>query len=354
MSEKKTVASVQEERSALIVSPSPHVGFPLTTRKVMLAVVVALVPSLIASVVFYGAYPLLVVCLSVGAAVLAEWIYNKIRKQKTTVSDCSAIVTGMILGLNLPPVLPIYIPIIGSFFSIIVVKMLFGGLGKNFANPAACGRVFLLLAFSSDMTKWVAPVDWAAGAGKGLFGYFGEMFGGTLDAVTSATPLVKIASDGVGNVDLLDLFLGRIGGSAGETCAIAILIGGIFLILTKIIDWKIPLAVIVSTVLSTLVFYQDPSYILPMLLSGGLLFGAFFMATDYSTSPNTFWGKLIFAVGIGFFTILIRKFGGYPEGVSFSILFMNLFVPLLDKIIVPKPFGAKRSKKKKSEKEGGK
>ncbi len=328
----------------LLVSNSPHIGSTWTTKKIMGAVIGGLAPALLASVYFYGVYPLLVAFLSIGSAMLAEFIYNKIAKQKITIWDGSAAVTGMILALCLPPVLPLYIPIIGSFFAIIVVKMLFGGLGRNFANPAATARVFLLLAFSSAMTSYVKPVDWSQGFVTAAFSYF-DGIGHNIDAITSATPLVEIGAGSLANLDLLQMFIGNVGGSIGEVSAIAILLGGIPLIFAKVIDWKVPLTVIASTVIFTLVFYQDVNYILPMLLSGGLLFGAFFMVTDYATSPNTHWGRVVFAIGVSFFTVLIRRFGGYPEGMSFAIILMNLCTPFIDRFIILSPFGKRQTKK---------
>ncbi len=325
----------------LLVSNSPHVGSTWTTKKIMGAVIGALAPSLIASVYFYGFYPILVAILAIGSAILAEFLYNKVARQKLTIDDGSAAVTGLILALCLPPVLPLYIPVIGSFFAIIVVKMIFGGLGRNFANPAATARVFLLLAFSGSMTTFVKPVDWSQGFVSAGFAYFSGIGHNLPDAVTSATPLVAIGEGNLQNVDLLNMFFGNIGGSMGEVSAIAILIGGIFLIATKVIDWKVPATVVIFTTLFTLLFYQDANYILPMLLSGGLLFAAFFMVTDYATSPNTHVGRVVFAIGVSFFTVLIRRFGGYPEGMSFAIILMNLCTPFIDRFVLLKPFGSK-------------
>ncbi len=331
----------------LLVSPSPHVGSVWTTKKIMIAVIIALMPTFIASIYFYGFYPLVITILSIGSAILAEFIYNKIAKQDLTITDGSAAVTGFILALCLPPVVPFYIPIIGSFFAIIIVKMLFGGIGKNFANPAATGRVFLLLAFSSAMSKYAKPVDWSQGFVDAGFSYFNGI-GHKIDAITTATPLGSQIPDGnIQDLNLLDMFLGNMGGSIGEVCALAILIGGIFLIVLRLIDWKVPVFTLVSTALFTLIFYQDINYVLPMLLSGGIMFAAFFMATDYATTPNTSIGRVIFALGVGFFTVLIRKYGGYPEGASFAILLMNLTTPFIDKYIIRKPFGKKHEKKER-------
>ncbi len=326
----------------LLVSTSPHVGSTWTTKKIMGAVIASLSPAFFASVYFYGFYPVLVTILSIGSAILAEFLYNKVAKQKLTIADGSAAVTGFILALCLPPVLPLYIPVIGAFFAIIVVKMLFGGLGRNFANPAAAARIFLLLAFSSAMTSFAEPVDWSRGFVEAGFAYF-RGIGHNIDAITTATPLVSIGEGNLASINLLDMLYGNIGGSMGEVSAIAIIIGGVFLICTKVIDWKVPTTVIVSTVLFTLLFYQDVDYILPMLLSGGLLFGAFYMVTDYATSPNTHIGRVLFAFGVSFFTVLIRRYGGYPEGVSFAILLMNLCTPFIDRFVILAPFGKRES-----------
>lgn len=333
-----------------IVSSSPHVGSKLTTKKIMIHVIIALSFSVIAGTVLYGLYALFIVGLAVASSVFGEWLYNVIRKKPITVSDCSAIVTGLILGLNLPPTVPFYIPIVGGIFATMFVKMLFGGLGRNFANPAASARIFLVLSWAPHMTKYMLPIDYGVGA-KAFVSGFRNIFSSS-NFVTSATPLVGIkASAKLGNIDLplLDMFLGKIGGSIGEVCSLAIIAGLIYLLVFRIIDWKIPVVYIASIVLFTLIFYkQGYNYILPTLLSGGILFGATFMLTDYSTSPFTFWGTIVFAAGAGLLTMLIRRFGGYPEGVCFSILLMNLFVPLLDKIFKPRPLGfVKKARKKK-------
>lgn len=334
----------------LIVSSSPHVGSPLTTKRIMLFVIIALMPSLIAGTVLYGFYALFIVMLAVGSAVGAEALYNLIAKKPQTLTDLSAIVTGLILGLNLPPTIDWYVPIIGSIFAIMVVKMLFGGLGKNFANPAATARVFLLLAWSGRMAAYIEPLNYASGNALTFFSGFIRS-----DIVTSATPLASIKAGAASgalsdSINLLDLFLGRTGGSIGETCVIAILIGGIFLIVTKIIDWRIPLTYIVGCAVFALIFYKSGwLYILPTLLSGGLMFAAFFMLTDYSSSPNSRWGILIYAVGAAFFTMLIRRFASGNEGVSLAILMMNCLTPLIDKATKPKPFGYQKPKKAKKE-----
>lgn len=331
----------------LMVSVSPHVTSNSSTRKIMLDVCIALVPALIAGIIFYGFYALFLVLLSIGASVLGEFLYNLIRKKPQTVGDCSAIVTGLLLGLNLPVTVPFYVPIVGGIFATMIVKMLFGGIGKNFANPAITARIFLLLAWTSFMTKFVAPIDINNWGNECLKFFNCALNGGGewINGIASATPLSAYKA-GATDLNLLNMFLGNIGGSIGETCIPALLFGGIYLLVKKVIDWKIPTIFIGTTVIFSLIF-GGVSSVLPQLLGGGLFIGAFFMATDYSTSPNTKLGVCIFAFGCGFLTTLIRFFGGYPEGVSFAILLMNILTPLLDKWIVPKPFGYVRKKREK-------
>ena len=344
------------ENQRFIVSSSPHVGSTLSTRRIMIHVCIALSFCLIAGVVLYGFYSLFLVLLAVLSAVGAEALFCVITKKPLTIWDASAIVTGMIVGLNLPPTAPFYVPIVGSVFAIMVVKMLFGGLGKNFANPAATARVFLLLAWTTKMTAFINPLDYAGGkvtAGDFFSFRFIIDFIDKANYVTGATPLASIKANAIAgattaDASLLDLLLGNVGGSIGEVCAIAIIVAGIYLIALKIIDWKIPVVYLVSCSLFTLIFYKSGwNYILPNLLSGGILFGAVFMLTDYASSPNTRWGTIIFSLGAGLITILIRRFGGMNEGVSFAILLMNLLVPLIDKACRPKPFGYKKPPKQK-------
>ena len=331
-----------------IVKASPHIASPVSTQNIMIDVLIALIPCVIASVIIFGLYPLLVIILSTGGAVLGEFLFCKISKKQHTLSDMSAVVTGVILGLNLPPVVPLYLPLVGGLFATMLVKMLFGGLGKNFANPAITARIFLLLAWSGMMSGYVAPVNWAAVGAKGLFSYFTKV-----DAVTTATPLAVVNS-GSSEVSLLALFLGQTGGSSGETCALAILIGAVYLIVKRVIDWRIPLVAVATVAVFSLFFnHFDFAMILPNILSGGLLFGCVFMATDYATSPNTKLGIYIYAFGIGFLTILVRKFANMPEGMSFAILLMNIVTPLLDRYIIPRPFGQKKEKKVKTPKKAG-
>lgn len=323
----------------LIVSSSPHIRAKMSTRRIMLEVMIALAPALLAGIVFFGLYALLIVLVTVGSAVLGEFLFNVITKKKQTIGDLSAIVTGLILGLNLPPAVPVYVPIIGGIFATMVVKMLFGGLGKNFANPAATARIFLLLTWAAQMTTYVAPLTYAGG---GIFHeltkYFGGIVGtGGLDGMTTSTPLSQ-----KGDMNILHLFLGNVGGCIGETSALAIMIGGGYLIARRLIDYKIPAIYIGTFAFFTLVFTGSYTAILPELLSGGLMLGAFFMATDYATSPNTKCGTVIYAMGLGLVTVVLRQLTAMPEGTSYAIVLMNLIVPLLDKAIVPHSFGSKK------------
>lgn len=314
------------------VAASPHSLDPSNTRRIMLDVLIALLPCLVCGVVFFGLYSLLLVVICVLACFLSEQIYNLIRKKPFTF-DLSAFVTGLILGLNLPPRAPWYIPVIGGVFAIIVVKMLFGGLGKNFANPAATARVFLLLAYSTIMTQYIAP----------------DVAGNILsaDLVTAPTYLgggtAALAEEFWGVQGywgyVLQLLFGFVGGSIGETCKLAVLAGGAYLIARRVVDWRIPLVYLLTAAVMVLACYGSASEILLQLLSGGMLFGAVFMATDYATSPKWKYNRIIYAVGLGVLTVIIRRFGTYPEGTSLAILIMNLLVPVMDKYLLPVRFG---------------
>ena len=302
----------------LHISVSPHIHGKKTTTGIMLDVIIALLPTTIAGVIIFGLRSLLVVGVCVGASVLFEFLFNIITKRRQTISDLSAVVTGLILALNLPATVPVWQAIVGSAFAIIVVKCLFGGLGKNIVNPALTARVFMLVAFSS-LAQPSFPVDATAGA----------------------TPLVSIAE---GNVpELMDLFLGKTGGAIGETCSLALLIGGVYLLIRKVITWQIPVAFI-GTVFVFSFFVQDMNAVtaLASVLSGGLLLGAFFMATDYVTSPETPWGKIIYGVIAGVITCLIRFWGVYPEGVSFAILLVNILNPYINSLTARKLFGGEK------------
>ena len=331
----------------LRVSSSPHIVSPANTQRIMLDVIIALCPAVIAMVLLYGFYPLFLTVLSVATAVFCEWAFNLVTRRSQSVRDLSAVVTGIILALNLPPVVPFYVPMVGAAFAIVIVKMLFGGIGRNFANPAITARIFLMLAWTGVMTQFVSPIDLSDGAN--LFAYFNQGVSISLpDAITTATPLqnVKDAISSGANpaegLSALDMFLGRIGGSAGEVSALAVLIGGVYLAVRRVIDVKIPVLYIGSTALFTAIFFADSGYageyVWTYLLGGGLMFGAFFMATDYATSPKTPVAVVIYGVGLGLLTVIIRKFGTMNEGVSFAILLMNIVTPLLEKI-KRKPFG---------------
>ncbi|MBR5191530.1 MAG: RnfABCDGE type electron transport complex subunit D [Clostridia bacterium] len=304
----------------LHVSLSPHIHSNNSTQKTMLDVIIALVPASIAAVILFGIPALIVIAVCVVSAVAGEALFNLAVKKEQTIGDLSAVVTGLILALNLPANVPLWQAAVGSLFAIIIVKGIFGGLGKNIVNPAIAARVFMLIAFGS-MTAAVFPEG--------------------MDSASGATPLSDLANDQT--VNLVDLFLGKCGGALGETCALALLIGGIYLIVRKVITWQIPVAFIGTTFLFTLaVEGGNVETTLAWVLSGGLMIGAFFMATDYVTSPSTAKGKLIFGIGAGVITVLIRFWGGYPEGVSFAILLMNIVNPYIDSFTQRKLFGGKK------------
>ena len=304
----------------LHVSLSPHISSSNSTQRTMLDVIIALVPVSIAAVILFGIPALLVIAVCVISAVVGEAVFNIAVKKEQTIEDLSAVVTGLILALNLPANVPLWQAAVGSVFAIVIVKGIFGGLGKNIVNPAIAARVFMLIAFGS-MTKAAFPTG--------------------LDSVSGATPLADLANDKA--VNLLDLFLGKCGGALGETCTVALLIGGIYLLVRKVISWHIPVAFIGTTFLFTFaVEGWNLETTLAWVLSGGLVLGAFFMATDYVTSPTTAKGKLIFGIGAGVITVLIRFWGGYPEGVSFAILLMNIVNPYIDSLTPRKIFGGKK------------
>lgn len=288
-------------------------------------VIIALMPSVVASAIYFGGRAILLIAVCVATCVLTEFICRKLMKRNQTISDLSACVTGILLALNLPVTLPIWEAVIGSFVAIAVVKQLFGGIGQNFANPAIVGRIVLMLSFTADMTTWAKPYYWCASI---------------LDMTTGATPLVS------GDSSYMDLFLGNVGGCLGETSAVAILIGGLFLIIMRVITPSAPISFIGTVALLTFITGGDVLY---QVLAGGLLLGAFFMATDYSTTPITEKGRIIFGIGCGIITFVIRNYGGYPEGVSFSILLMNILTPYIDRLTMTKPVGAKYPEKKKEE-----
>lgn len=323
-----------------LVSPSPHIHAPVSTKRLMLDVVIALLPAAIVSVVFYGLGELLVLATSVACCVLLEFLVTKyMMKAPSTVGDLSAVVTGLLLGLNLPCTVPLWVVAIGAVFAICVAKLSFGGLGQNPFNPAIAGRVFLLISFPTSMTHWEVP--------QGLFG---------ADAVTGPTPLGMIkegllqGADLPGimqqyNIDYGQLLFANLGGTAGEVSAIALLAGFVYLLVRKVVRPHITLSIWVTVALLSLVFslanpmrFTSPLF---NLLTGGMILGSCFMATDYVTSPMSVKGGILFGVGIAFITLMIRYFGSYPEGMSFAILVMNAFVPLIDRAFHQKKYGRK-------------
>ena len=319
----------------LLVSPSPHIHAPVSTRSLMRDVVIALMPAVLVSVVFYGWSELLVLGVSVASCVLLEYLVTRfLMKKPSTIGDLSAVVTGILLALNLPSTTPWWVVFIGAVMAICVAKMTFGGLGQNVFNPAIAGRVFLLISFTTYMTHWEMP--------KGLFG---------ADAVTGATPL-GVVKEGLlqgGKLselispDYLQMLLTNIGGSAGEISALALLAGFVYLLARRVVRPHITLSIWVTVAVVALVFWlvNPERFTGPVfnLLTGGMILGSCFMATDYVTSPMSVLGGIIYGVGIGFITMMIRYFGSYPEGMSFAILLMNAVVPLLNRAFHQKKYG---------------
>ena len=310
----------------LIVSTSPHVRGKISTQSIMRDVLIALTPAAAMSVLLFGIKALLIISVCVGTCVLSEFVFNLCAKKKQTVSDLSACVTGLILALSLSTKATVWQCIVGSVFAIVVVKCMFGGIGCNFANPAATARVFLITAFAS------------------IAGGTPTEFQNVLTA--GATPLAAI-KDGVAVKNLpslLDMLIGNRGGAIGETCIIALALGGIYLIARKVINWQTPVILIGTVFLLSFAIEGDLTLALYEILSGGVVLVAFFMATDYSTTPINKYGKMVFAFGCGLVTVLIRFFGSYPEGVSFALLFMNILSPYIEKWCAKKPFGKEGNK----------
>ena len=298
-----------------IVSVSPHCHWKITTQSIMRDVLIALAPALVAGVINFGWRALLVTAVCAAACMFFEWGFEKLCGKPSTISDLSAAVSGVLLAYNLPVSIPLWQAVFGALVAMVAVKGLFGGLGKNFANPAIVARIVLFLAFSSSMTAWVYP-----------------------DAVSSATPLAMLAKGE--HVDYLTLLLGHHGGCIGETCALALLLGFAYLLIRRVVTWQTPVCFVGTVFLLSLILGQDA---LAQVLSGGLLLGAIFMATDYSTSPCTAWGKVLFGIGAGLLTVLIRFYGAYAEGVSFAILFMNILTPYLTRWTRTKPLGGAKA-----------
>ena len=317
------------EEKLLNVSSSPHVRDKSSTKSIMRDVVIALMPTTLVGLYNFGVRALLVILTTCVTCVLAEYIWQKLMKQPVTTSDFSALSTGLLLALNLPATLPLWMCVIGGVFAIIIAKQLFGGLGQNFMNPALAGRCFLMLSFSGAMTSFV--IDKGSAIWGGLQ---------AVDGISSATPLMQVKEGG--SPDLLSMFLGNTAGTIGETSALAILIGAAYLLIRRIIDWKIPAAYLLTFCVFDYIYQMATDTSAPILFElcgGGLLLGAFFMATDYVTSPITPKGKIIFGILLGLLTGLFRFFGESAEGVSFAIIIGNLFVPLIERYTIPKAFG---------------
>lgn len=329
----------------MIVSSSPHLRSKDTVSGIMLDVIIALLPALAASVIWFGFRALLLTAVCVVSCVASEYLSRKAMKRPNTVADLSAVVTGILLAFNLPVSLPLWMAVIGSVVAIVVVKQFFGGIGQNFVNPALAGRIVLMMSFPSQMSTWTEPLSFKNG----------------VEAVTSATPMASLSQVVAGGVNaenlkaanlptLFEMFIGQRQGCLGEVCAAALIIGFLYLLVRRVITPVIPL-VYIGTV-AFLMFcaggfnLQFAAY---EVLGGGLLLGAIFMATDYTTSPITTKGKLIYAVGCGLLTTAIRLFGSLPEGVSFSIIIMNILVPHIERLTTPKPFGAEKEAKPKKE-----
>ena len=325
----------------LAISSSPHAHSPVTTQTIMRDVLIALTPALMGSIYFFGFRALMVVLISAASCVFFEWMYRKLMKLDSTVYDLSAAVTGVLLAFVCPVTIPYWCIIIGDAFAIIIVKQLFGGIGKNFMNPALAARAFLF-SWPAIMSTWIVP------GFQNSAGIFGNP---TVDAVTAATPLAAMHTGAMPQCSISDAFFGNIGGCIGETSALLLLIGAGYLLIRKVISLRIPLSFLGTVAIITLLFPQGhpaKQWMLYELCSGGLILGAFFMATDYVTSPVTKLGQMIFGIGCGVITVVIRYFGGYNEGVSYAILVMNACVVLLDKLGRPRKFGAPQKMKKEA------
>ena len=328
----------------LIATSNPHIRSNETTRSIMLDVIIAMLPALAFAIFNFGLRALTLTAVSVVACIFWEWLYRKLMKKPQSIGDLSCVVTGMLLAFVCPVHMPYWMIIIGDFFAIVVVKQLFGGIGKNFLNPALAGRAVLLASYAGTMTSWVDPA-----AGKAA------IIGSNAVVVTTATPLAIMKTGDFAELmatyGVDKMFIGQIPGSLGEVSAVALLIGGAYLIWRKVINWQTPVAYIATVAVLTFLFPKQGTGLEWMLYSvfgGGLFLGAFFMATDYATSPVTKKGQLIFGIGCGLFTVLIRYFGSYNEGVCYSIMVMNLLVALIDKYTKPTRFGVVKSDKKEA------
>lgn len=334
----------ENKAKLLAVSPSPHVKHHDTTSTIMLDVIIALIPALIWAVYVFGARSLSLVVISVASCVAFEYLYQKLMKKTVTTGDLSAVVTGILIAFNFPVSVPLWIPVMAAFFAIIVVKQLFGGIGKNIVNPALAARVFIFSAWPSMLgsESYSAPFE----SGISAFSI------NTGDVVASATPLASLKTGAYSDMSLFDMFMGNMPGCIGEVSAMLLIVGGIYLLFRKVITWHIPVSYLLTVALLAFLFPQVPSvhayqFMLAELLSGGLMLGAIFMATDYATSPVTPNGRIIYGVGCGLLTVFIRYFGGYNEGASFAILIMNLLVWYIDMFAKPHVFGKIKPKKDK-------
>ena len=319
-------------------SYQPQVRTKTGTSNIMLDVIIALIPAMAVGVWQFGARVLALLAISVVSAVFFEWGYRKLMKKPDSIGDLSACVTGILLVLTLPSSAPLWMPVIGAFFGIIVVKQLYGGLGKNFVNPALAGRAFLFFSWTKLMTNWAVPTS----------------LKGVVDGVSMATPLSAMKAGAAVDLSYCDMFIGKMPGSIGEISALALLIGGLYLLAKKVINWRIPVAYIGTVAVLTLVFgkagYSNVDWMMCNLLTGGLFLGAIFMATDYSSSPVTLNGQLLYGFGCGALTVLIRYFGGFPEGVTFAILIMNLCAWAIDKGTRGRQFGVSKEDLKAAKK----
>ena len=324
--------------SSITVSGTPHVRSKDSVQGIMRDVIIALIPATVVGIINFGANAALLVAISIIACVFFEWLYQKLMKKPCTIKDLSAVVTGLLLAMNLPSTAPWYVPVVGAAFCMILCKQFFGGIGKNFVNPALIARAFLVAAY---------PVATTGGA----FLPTNSMLKAGIDAATYATPLANLKA-GTAVIDgqaIMDAFLGNIGGCIGETCALALIIGGVYLLVKQVISWRIPVVYMLTVFVLTLIMRGNGVMgSVYELFVGGLMLGSIFMATDYTTSPTTPKGQIFFAIGCGLLTSLIRVYGGYPEGVSYSILIMNLTVPLIERYTKPTIFGALPKEGKKA------
>lgn len=338
---------MSEITKKLVVGASPHFRSGTTTTQIMLDVIIAMIPALVASVILFGIRSLVLTVVSVISCVVFEYLARKVMKRHNTIGDLSAVVTGMLLAFNLPSTMPAWMVVIGAFTAIVIAKQFFGGIGNNFVNPALIGRIVLMASYPSQIGNFVAPFSHKE----------------SVDAVTTATPLAQmttvysaedmgVALDGAGLPSLLQMFLGVKGGCLGEVCILALIIGFVYLVIRKVISPVIPLVYVGTVAVAMLIAGKgDFEFMAYQLMAGGLVLGAVFMATDYTTSPVSFKGKIIYAIGCGLLTSLIRIFGSLPEGVSFSIIIMNILVPHIEHFTTARPFGEVKEKKKKKEAE---